>query len=176
MDIGKSYTNTLEILNKCNYIDPEKSNASDYLLSCINQPNEINPIFDNYCINMSIQVDDDTEGFSNDHSSHGPGVSYAPLGTCHDGYVRDESGKCVILEYRGRTRDGDWQRGHSGETMHDGKENYKICGNGSTFIGLSNGNPRCEKNEEAEEQVIEGFEGIVTISREAHPIYDSVSI
>ena len=70
---SRGYTNTLEILNKCNYIDPEKSNASDFILSCINQPSEINPIFDNHCINMSIQVDNenDMEGVSNDNSSHG---------------------------------------------------------------------------------------------------------
>jgi len=169
MDIGREYTNTLEILNKCNYIDPEKSNASDFILSCINQPSEINPIFDNNCINMSIQVDNDIEGFSNDHTSHGSGVSYTPLGTCHDGYIRDEVGKCVIQEYRGRKRDGDWQRGHSAETMHYGKENYKICGN-DTFLGLSNGNPRCEKNEDVEEQVIEGF----SIGREEASVYGAV--
>ena len=155
---SRGYTNTLEILNKCNYIDPEKSNASDFILSCINQPSEINPIFDNHCINMSIQVDNDNdiEGFSNDNSSHGPGVSYTPLGTCHDGYIRDESGKCVIQEYRGRKRDGNWQRSHQSESMHDGKENYKICGNG-TFLGLSNGHPRCEQNETVEEPIVEGF-------------------
>ena len=172
MDSGRGYTNTLEILNKCNYIDPEKSNASDFILSCINQPNEVNPLFDNNCINMSIQVDNDmdVEGFSNDNSSQGPGVSYTPLGTCHDGYKRDELGKCVIQEYRGRTRDGDWQRGNHTETMHDGKDNYKICGNGGTFLGLSNGHPRCEKNEDAEEQVIEGF----TISRDAFDVYEVI--
>jgi hypothetical protein len=167
---SNGYTNALEILNKCNYIDPEKSNASDFILSCINQPNEINPIFDNNCINMSIQVDNDmdVEGFSNDHTSHGSGVSYTPLGTCHDGYIRDQEGRCVILEYRGRTRDGNWQRGHSAETMHDGKDNYKICSNGGTFLGLSNGHPRCEKNEDVEEPVIEGF----SIGREEASVYE----
>jgi len=178
MDIGKRYTNSLEILNQCNYIDPDKSNARDFILSCINQPHEINPMFDNNCINMSIQVND-TEGFSNDHSSHGPGISYTPLGTCHDGYIRDEKGDCILQAYRGRIRDGDWQRGNHAETIHDGKENYNICGSGGTFLGLSDGNPRCEKKEGVEEPVIEGFQGgsrgyEINIEKEEADLYQNL--
>ena len=174
MEIGRDYTNTLEILNECNYIDPEKSNSSDFILSCINQPNQKNPIVDNYCINMSIQLDDGVEGFANDHSSHGSGVSYSPLGVCHDGYIRDKNGKCILQEYRGRIRDGDWQRGNHNEIIHDGKENYKICGL-NTFLGLSNGHPMCEENEDDEEQIIEGFKGVVNISNpEEKEIYESI--
>ena len=115
---------------------------------------------------MSIQVE---EGFSNDHSSNGSGVSYTPLGTCHDGQIRDENGKCIYQEYRGRVRDGDWQRGHQSEIMHDHKEIYKICPTG-VFLGLSNGHPVCEKNEDAEEPVIEGF----SMSKEVVRVYESV--
>lgn len=151
------YTNTLQIANDCNYLNLDDLNSSDYILSCINRPQEENPLHYNSCLNMSIQVNNDTmEGFANDHSTKGPGVSYVPLGVCHDGYTKDEKGMCNILEWRGRNRDGDWQRGQHSEIMHDGKENYKICGN-DTFLGLSNGYVRCEKNENAEEQIIEGF-------------------
>lgn len=168
MELSKGYTNTLEILNECNYIDPEKSNSSDFILSCINQPNQKNPIFDNYCINMSIQLEDNVEGFANDHSSQGPGVSYTPLGVCPDGYIRDENGKCNLQEYRGRTRDGDWQRSPFSEIMHFAKENYKICGS-NKFIGLSNGHPMCENNEDAEEQIIEGFNANANVTAISEP-------
>ena len=147
------------------------SNSSDFILSCINRPGEENPLHRDLCLNLSIQLEDNIEGFSNDHSEKGPGVSYTPLGTCHDGYIRDGVGKCNIQEYRGRTRDGDWQRGHSAEIMHDGKENYKVCGK-DTFLGISNGHPRCEKNENAEEQVIEGFD--INMTYEEVSIYEDV--
>ena len=41
MDIR--YTNTLQLDYDCNYLDPEKSNSSDFILSCINKPNTKNP-------------------------------------------------------------------------------------------------------------------------------------
>ena len=53
MEIAKAYTNTLEILNQCNYIFSDTTNARDALLSCINQPNQENPIDDNLCLNSS---------------------------------------------------------------------------------------------------------------------------
>jgi len=152
MDIR--YTNTLQLDYDCNYLDPEKSNSSDFILSCINKPNTKNPLHYDQCLNTSIDVQEDTmEGFSNDHSSKGPGVSYTPKGTCHDGYSRDKDGYCNIQVFRGRVRDGAWQRGHHNETMHDGKENYQICGK-DNFLGLSNGYLLCDKKEE-EEGVIE---------------------
>jgi hypothetical protein len=149
--------NSMQIDNDCNYIDPENMNSREFIQSCIKNPSQENPFHYDKCLNLSIQLEDNVEGFSNDHSSKGPGVSYTPLGMCHDGYIRGEDGKCNILEYRGRVRDGNWQRGQHSETMHDGKENYNICGINSIFLGLSNGHPRCELKENTEEPVIEGF-------------------
>ena len=51
MEIARAYTNTLEILNQCNYIYSDQTNARDALLSCINQPKQVNPIDDNLCLN-----------------------------------------------------------------------------------------------------------------------------
>lgn len=168
------YTDYLEVLNQCNYINPDISNSEDFILSCINQPNKKNPAPDDYCINMSIQMqDDNVEGFSNDHSSIGPGVSYSPLGICHDGQTRDEEGRCVYQEYRGRKRDGGWQRGNHNETMHEDKQLYKICSNG-TFLGLLNGHPICEINEDNEENIIEGFTP-VRIEKDEEQVYTSLS-
>ena len=56
-----------------------------------------------------------------------------------------------IQIFRGRIRDGDWQRGHQSEIMHDGKENYQLCGQ-NNFLGLSNGHLVCDKNEEEKEE------------------------
>ena len=99
-----------------------------------------------------IENEDMVEGFSNDNSTNGPGVSYTPKGTCHDGYTRDKDGACNIQLIRGRVRDGAWQRGHHNETMHHGKENLNLCGN-NTFIGLSNGYLVCDeqKSDQGEE-------------------------
>ena len=35
--------------------------------------------------------------------------------------------------------------------MHDGKENYQLCGQ-NNFLGLSNGHLVCDKNEEEKEE------------------------
>jgi hypothetical protein len=154
------YSDILELHNLCNYIDPETSNAQDSLLSCIKKPEKKNPLSDGYCLNLGIEMlDEDTiEGFSNDHSSLGSGVSYVPRGFCHDGQIRDENLNCIYQEYRGRERDGNWNRGHFSEIMHKDKELYKLCENGK-FLGISNGYMICEKNQEDEikEKVIEGF-------------------
>jgi len=151
----EKYTNSLQLDYDCNYLDPEKSNSTDFILACINKPNVKNPFHHDKCLNLSIDVNSDTiEGFSNDHSTKGPGVSYTPKGVCHDGYSKDKNGECNIQYFRGRLRDGNWQRGHHNETMHDGKENYQICGKGQ-FIGLSNGHPVCEQEEQEEQQEVE---------------------
>jgi len=164
-------TDILEILNQCNILNPEESNSEDFILSCINQPNKKNPIQDDYCINMSIQYDqNDVEGFSNDHSSHGPGVSYTPLGVCHDGQIRNQDGLCSYQQYRGRNRDGDWQRGNHNETMHLNKELYNICSSG-TFLGLQNGHPICEKDEDNLDDTIEGF----TLDSDKIKLYEKVN-
>ena len=151
MDIR--YTNTLQLDYDCNYLDPEKSNSHDFILSCINKPNIENPLHYDQCLNTSINIQegDTIEGFSNDHSTKGPGVSYTPKDSCHDGYSKDKNGKCNIQIFRGRIRDGDWQRGHQSEIMHDGKENYQLCGQ-NNFLGLSNGHLVCDKNENEDEE------------------------
>ena len=145
------HTSQYKLDYDCNYLDPEKSNSSDFLLSCINKPDVKNPLHYNNCLNASINIQ---EGFSNDHSSNGPGVSYTPLNSCHDGYSLDKNGECNIQFIRGRERDGDWQRGHHSEIMHSGKKNYQICGN-DKFLGLSNGYMLCSKkeNDGGEEEV-----------------------
>jgi len=151
----EKYTNSLQLDYDCNYLDPEKSNSTDFILACINKPNVKNPFHHDKCLNLSIDVNSDTiEGFSNDHSTKGPGVSYTPKGVCHDGYSKDKNGECNIQYFRGRLRDGNWQRGHHNETMHDGKENYQICGK-RNFIGLSNGHPVCEQEEQEGQQEVE---------------------
>ena len=143
----------------CNYLNPEKSNAQDILLSCINKPNKENPSHYDLCLNTSIDVhtEENIEGFANDHSTKGPGVSYTPKGVCHDGYSKDENGVCNIQTFRGRVRDGEWQRGHHNENMHKGKKNYQFCGK-QRFLGLSNGFIMCDKEEENEGVKIEGVE------------------
>jgi len=166
-------TNSMQIDHDCNYIDPENMNSNQFIQSCIKNPSQENPFHYDKCLNLSIQVEDNIEGFSNDHSTKGPGVSYTPLGMCHDGYIRNENGKCNILEYRGRVRDGNWQRGQHSETMHDGKENYNICGINSIFLGLSNGHPRCELKENIEEPVIEGFDINMSEPR-ARELYEEI--
>ena len=152
---GRKYTNTLQLDYDCNYLNPEESNSSDFILSCINKPNIKNPMDYGMCLNPSIdlQNEDMVEGFSNDNSTNGPGVSYTPKGTCHDGYTRDKDGECNIQLFRGRVRDGAWQRGHHNETMHHGKENLNLCGN-NTFRGLSNGYLVCDeqKNKQGEDE------------------------
>lgn len=164
------YTNTLQLDNDCNYLDPEKSPSKDFILSCINKPSINNPLNYEKCLNISQndgwKIDgesikenihwenilkdtenkkiDSIEGFSNDYSSRGSGVSYVPLGDCHDGYFKDENGECNLQSWRGRYRDGDWIRGHNVETMHADKKIYSICGE-DNFKGLSNGYIMCEK-------------------------------
>ena len=142
-----------EIIQKdaeCNYLDLNKSNSNDILLSCVNNPNKSNPINKLFKGSLNTSI----ESFSSDMSSIGSGVSYVPKGSCHDGYSKDENGICV-QKWRGRIRDGNWQRGHHNETMHDGKENYQICGDGQ-FLGLENGYIKCELSEKNEKEIL-GF-------------------
>lgn len=140
----EKYTNTLQLDHECNYLDPEKTSSNNFIVSCINKPKVENPLNYDKCLNTGVDI---IEGFSSDISSKGSGVSYTPKGMCHDGYSKNENGVCNIQNYRGRTRDGRWQRGHHTEIMHDGKENYQLCGN-NQFLGLSNGFPLCEEKEE----------------------------
>ena len=142
------HTSQYKLDYDCNYLDPEKSNSSEFILSCINNPNIKNNLHYNNCLNTSIELlEDGIEPFSNDHSTKGPGVSYVPKGTCHDGYMKDGNGECNLQYYRGRIRDGNWQRGHHNETMHQNKDNYRIC-DGGIFLGLSNGYLLCDKEDE----------------------------
>mgnify|MGYP001219604785 FL=1 len=145
-----SYEENLKKDAECNYIDFDKLNAHHILRSCINNPNESNPVKNKGSINMSIQ-----EGFSSDNASNGGGVSYIPKGSCHDGYEKDEKGEC-IQKWRGRHRDGNWQRGHFVDTIHDSKDNYKVCGE-NDFLGLDNGYIKCGEGKEEEREII-GFE------------------
>lgn len=159
-----SYDELIQKQGECNYIDLETSNSSDILLSCINKPNEINPITNNKGrVNISI------EGFSSDMSSVGGGVSYIPKGTCHDGYQKDENGKC-IQKWSGRVREGDLHRDIHNVSILDGKENYKICGN-NNFLGIDNsGYLKCDINESTkEENDIPGFDNEVNYLSEPAP-------
>ena len=61
--------------------------------------------------------------------------------------MKGENGECNLHYYRGRIRDGNWQRGHHNETMHKNKDNYRIC-DGGIFLGLSNGYLLCDKEDE----------------------------
>ena len=156
------HTKQYELDYDCNYLDPEKSNSSEFIFSCINRPHIKNDLHYNNCLNTSIDIPRDSiEPFSNDHSSKGPGVSYTPKGTCHDGYMKDEMGNCNLHYFRGRIRDGSWQRGNHNETMHADKNNYQICGKGD-FLGLYNGHLLCdmgkvEDNKKENEKEISSF-------------------
>ena len=48
-DFYERYTNTLQLDNECNYIDPENSSSKDFILSCINKPSISNPLDYNKC-------------------------------------------------------------------------------------------------------------------------------
>jgi len=130
----------------CNYLDLQSNSASQILHSCINNPQATND-GGNGALNPSITT---IEPFSSDMPSTDGGVSYVPKNTCHDGYSKNENGICV-QKWRGRERDGNWQRGHHNETMHDGKDNYEICGKGNKFLGLDKGYIRCEITEKGKE-------------------------
>ena len=83
-EIAKEYSNTLEILNKCDYLDPEQSNAKDALLSCSGKRDHKNPIEERYCLNSNRPL---IEGFSMDNNNMllGPGVGYTPNFECEVG-------------------------------------------------------------------------------------------
>ena len=130
----------------CNYLDLQSNSATQILHSCINNPQATND-GGNGALNPSITT---IEPFSSDMPSTDGGVSYVPKNACHDGYSKNENGICV-QKWRGSARDGNWQRGHHNETMHDGKENYQLCGQ-NNFLGLSNGHLVCDKNEEEKEE------------------------
>lgn len=183
MEIAKAYTNTLEILNQCNYIFSDTTNARDALLSCINQPNQENPIDDNFCLNSNTPL---IEGFSMDNNNMltGPGVGYTEIEKCEDGVNRTIDGKCSYQKFSGRKRDGDWQRSmNNGEIMHLFKEVFEPCKT-SRYTISSNGYFVCEGEEvDVKEEIIEGFDGSsnsvsvpsVVLDSEEIPTYQSIS-
>ena len=142
-------TEIIENDQNCNYLDLDSMSASQIMHACVNNPQATNE-GQNGSLNPSINM---IEPFSSDMSSNtDSGVSYVPKNACHDGYNKDENGVC-IQHWIGRERDGDWQRGHHNETMHDGKDNYQICGKGNKFLGLDSGYIRCEITEQGKENV-----------------------
>ena len=176
-EYNNKFTNTLQIANDCNYINPEISNSSDFILSCISKPEIKNPNHYDNCLNASIEVkneikeeiieglenqdeNQDENHHSSDHSTKGAGVSYTPLGSCNDGYIR-VNGHCHYKLWEGRHRDGDWQRGHHNETMHLDKGNYSLCGI-RQFLGLNeDGHVLCgskKEGGEGEEVEVKPFE------------------
>ena len=154
-DYNKKYSNTLQLDNECNYLNPEELNSSNFLHSCISKPHVENPLSYDYCLNapQPLKKEGIVEGFTNDKPTLGPGVSYSPEGTCPDGFKKDNNGECNIQVFRGRSRDGNYQRGHNHETMHADKENFQICGK-DKFLGynLHDGHIKCESKEESSKE------------------------
>tara|TARA_B100000902_G_C27244301_1_gene881733 strand:+ start:926 stop:1405 length:480 start_codon:yes stop_codon:yes gene_type:complete len=143
------FSKILETDLQCNYLDLNKKNSQQMLLSCINAPDKK---YDCPISRGSINI----EGFSSDMSSSG--VYYVPEGSCPDGYNK-EGNKC-IQQFRGRVRDGNWQRSHHhGEITHfqTNQNNTNFCGNGFVFQGIdNNGYINCsESNKIIQENKIE---------------------
>ena len=183
MEIAKQYTNTLEILNKCEYIYPDISNAKDALLSCSGKSDKKNPIEERYCLNSNRPI---IEGFSMDNNNMllGPGVGYTQDYACEDGVKRSSDGTCEIQEFSGRKRDGNWQRGWDREIMHAFKDVYDPCksskytiSSGGYFVCLDEN----ESGESLKENIIEGFDSgkqqnkpVVVIDEKQAGVYSNI--
>jgi hypothetical protein len=140
-----NYTSNIENDQMCNYINPNIHNSHQMLLACINKPDNN---YDCPITRGSVNI----EGFSSDMSSSG--VYYIPEGSCPDGFQKKED-KCIQI-YRGRERNGNWQRSHHhGEITHNqtNQNNINICGDGFIFKGIdSNGYIDCESSDKTIQQ------------------------
>lgn len=156
--IAKEYSTTLEILNKCDYLDPESSNAKDALLSCSGKNDHKNPMEERYCLNSNRPL---IEGFAMDNNNMllGPGVGYTPNFECEIGVKRNSDGSCALQEFSGRERDGNWQKGHDREIMHLFKDVFDPCKSNKYTISPG-GYFICSSDEESsqEETIVEGFQ------------------
>ena len=82
-----NYTKKIQYDLDCNYLDLSKDNASNIILACINNPNNIP---NNNLNNIPNNNSNITEGFAADYSSC---VRYIKEGKCPDGYKKDK-GDC----------------------------------------------------------------------------------
>lgn len=151
-----SYTSNIEKDHICNYIDPNTSNASKILLSCINKPEVVDKSGCNYStLNIPTHMinkpknqilEDQIEGFSSDMTS-GPGVSYNKSG-CPDGQTKI-NGECYQVCRGCNYNDKKGYFGDSSKFPFGENSRYNgSCGSGYILQGVDqNGFIRCKKGE-----------------------------
>ena len=132
-----SYTEIMKHDLLCNYVDIQKRNASDIILPCINQPNQIKktePDIAEGIINTVRPIPKNTreliEGFTSDMNIHGGGVENKRQGNndprgnkfCRNGQGCDYSHASKVFYFNPGT---------------DGAKPYQYCPEGSEFLGVN---------------------------------------
>lgn len=135
-----SYTKLLEKDLLCNYIDPNTTDASKVLLSCINSPEQSH---EDNCVRSSVNIPI-IEGFTS-----GPGAYNLKKGECPDGHSKI-NGECYQVCRGCNYNDKHGYFGDSSKYPFGENSRYNgSCGKGYQLIGLdSDGYLKCEKKKD----------------------------
>ena len=119
-----SYTEHIKNDGLCNYLDLSKDKAEKMLLSCINNPGNINNPGKRGSSNGTQVI----EGFASDMGIDS-GVSYVPRGECPVGHT-NYNGTCIQICSHCKYND---KRGFFGDQINLGE---RICGGPGLFNGV----------------------------------------